>query len=194
MRKLVKHYLTIYDIDFFQVSLDLTLRGRLEQLDTALMDPRPTGNYYPEFFTIPKSKEAYKNKIWVTHNNPSADSMASAWVIQKFIDPGARFEFLGDSREEAGNAISFAVPDGDFYHQGCCTFEVLLAAFGLRDKPLDKVAEIVNELDKAGNSPNLLTVGAKTMLSEISKNAGDDRELLAEGVKLFDRLYAALLG
>jgi hypothetical protein len=92
------------------------------------------------------------------------------------------------------DAVSFDLPGGDFSHeQDRCTFEVLLEAFALRGKTLRKISEIVHELDlKDGKFPTPHAVGVESILLGIRKTAPDDREALAEGSKVFERLYAAL--
>ena len=95
---------------------------------------------------------------------------------------------------EFPDAVSFDLPGGDFSHeQDRCTFEVLLEAFALRGKALRKIAEVVHELDlKDGKFSNPQASGVETILLGIRKTAKDDREALEEGIKTFERLYAAL--
>jgi hypothetical protein len=95
---------------------------------------------------------------------------------------------------EVPNAVSFDLPGGDFSHeQDSCTFEVLLEAFGLRAKALRKIAEVVHELDlKDGKFTHPQVSGVESILLGIRKTAKDDHEALEEGIKTFERLYAAL--
>jgi hypothetical protein len=90
--------------------------------------------------------------------------------------------------------VSFDLPGGDFTHeQDRCTFEVLLEVFSLRSRALQKMAELVHELDlKDGKFLNPQVVGVEAILLGLRKSVKDDREALEEGIKVFDRLYVAL--
>jgi hypothetical protein len=38
----------------------------------------------------------FQGRVWATRNNPWVDRLASAWLIQRHIDPRARFVWLAD--------------------------------------------------------------------------------------------------
>jgi hypothetical protein len=195
-QKLLKDYRAVQGIDFFHCPQGADLRERLEQFGERFMQltvqpqaarPKPAG---------PRSKEDYQGKVWITRQNPFVDRMASAWLIRRFIDPQARFEFQEKDQipAEVPNTVSFDLPAGDFSHeQDRCTFEVLLEAFGLRGQVLRKMAEVVHDLDlKDGKFANPQASGVETILLGLRKTAKDDREALEEGIKTFERLHAAL--
>ena len=195
-QKLLKDYRTVQGIDFFPSPPGSSLQERLEHFGERFTQltaqpqaerPKPAG---------PRSKEDYLSKVWVTRRSPFVDRMASAWLIRSFIDPQARFEFLEKDQipAEFPDAVSFDLPGGDFSHeQDRCTFEVLLEAFSLRSKTLQKMAEVVHELDlKDGKFSHPQASGVETILLGIRKTAKDDREALEEGIKTFERLHAAL--
>lgn len=195
-QKLLKDYRAVRGIDFFHCLQGSALQDRLERFAERFTQlssqpqaekPKPAGL---------RSKEDYQGKVWVTRRNPFVDRMASAWLIRRFIDSQARFEFLETDRMVAtgANGVSFDVPEGDFTHeQDRCTFEVLLEAFGLRAKVLRKLAEVVHDLDlKDGKFVNPQGSGVETILLGIRKTAKDDRDALEEGIKTFERLHAAL--
>ena len=196
LQKLLKDYRAVQSIDFFHCPQGADLQERLEGFEersTQLVAhpqaerPKSAG---------PRRKEDYQGRVWVTRRNPFVDRMASAWLIRRFIDSQARFEFLEAERMVAAvpNGVSFDVPGGDFTHeQDRCTFEVLLEAFGLRGKVLRKMAEVVHDLDlKDGKFANPQASGVETILLGIRRTAKDDRDALEEGIKTFERLYAAL--
>jgi len=73
-----------------------------------------------------------------------------------------------------------------------CTFEVLLNAFGLKDKALGVVAEIVHQLDLQDDKyRNPAAEGLREILDGIRKTVKDDHEALEKGMGIFDMLYAA---
>ncbi len=194
--RLRKDFRAIQAVDFFQSSWGEALQKRLERFEERLQKQSPPSQAVRPTATRPRSKEDYQARAWVTRPHPFVDRMASAWLIRGFIDPQARFEFLGKDQALADfpGAGSFDLPAGDFSHeQDRCTFEVLLEAFALRGKALRKVAEVVHELDlKDGKFSSPQAGGVETILVGIRKTATDDREALEEGIKVFERLHAAL--
>ncbi|MBF0338758.1 MAG: chromate resistance protein [Nitrospirae bacterium] len=123
------------------------------------------------------------------------DRLASAWLIRRFIDPSAVFRFVGtDEIEEAAKgSVTFDVNGGDFTHVGqLCTFEVLVRAFGIKDSALNKIAEIVHDIDiRDGKYNNPLTKGIESLLIGLSRTARDDMEALHMAINLFEMLYVS---
>ena len=195
LQKLLKDYRAIQVLDFFHSPRGAALQERLERFEERLQKLSPPPQAERPKSTRPRSKEDYQARVWVTRPHPFVDRMASAWLIRRFIDPQARFEFLEKDRTmtEFPDAVSFDLPGGDFSHeQDRCTFEVLLEAFALRGKALRKIAEVVHELDlKDGKFLNPQASGVETILLGIRKTAKDDQEALEEGIKVFERLHAA---
>ena len=89
--------------------------------------------------------------------------------------------------------MTFDVRGGDFTHMGdLCTFEVLIKTFGIKDRVVKKIAEIVHELDlKDGRYDNPETPGVEEVLSGIRKTAIKDVEALERGMTVFEMLYAS---
>jgi hypothetical protein len=195
LQKLLKDYRSIQAIDFFHSPEGSALHGRLEGIEARLkkLTAAPQAR---AIVTVSQSKEDYQDRVWVTRKNPFVDRMASAWLIRRFIDSQARFEFLEPDQLVARvpHRVSFDVPGGDFsHHHNQCTFEVLLETFGLRGKALRKIAAIVHDLDlKDGKFSSPQAGGVESILLGIRRTAAEDREALEEGMKIFERLYVAL--
>jgi len=84
---------------------------------------------------------------WVTRPRPHIDRIASAWLIKRFLDPKATFGFA-DRADAAKKGIPFDVLGAEFGHHGeDCTFETLVKRFGVKDRRLRAIAEIVHEAD-----------------------------------------------
>jgi hypothetical protein len=119
--------------------------------------------------------------------------MASAWLIQRFIDPGARFAFAADRNAVPDGAVPFDMFGVEFSHQGDgCTFERLCTVFGIGEPAVARLAGIVHDLDlKDGRfgAPEAATVG--TVIEGLQLAHDDDEALLAQGMALFDSLYRA---
>jgi len=121
------------------------------------------------------------------------DRITSAWLIKRFVDPEAEFVFASPD-QVPGDAIPFDMAGVDFGHHGeDCTFETLLRRTALRDRKLAILAEIVHEADIkdqkfAREEARGIDLALRALLSAIK----DDHEALAQGMTLFDGLYATV--
>ncbi|MBI1894514.1 MAG: chromate resistance protein, partial [Candidatus Rokubacteria bacterium] len=89
--------------------------------------------------------DSLKGRRWVTRPRPHVDRIGSAWLIKRFIDPEGQFLFA-PPEEFPVDAIPFDALGAQFGHHGeDCTFETFLKRFGLRDRRLAQLAEIVHE-------------------------------------------------
>jgi hypothetical protein len=136
-----------------------------------------------------------RGRTWVTRSGVFVDRMASAWLIRRFVDPEARFRFVGEARyRPAPGEVRFDMFEAEFTHQGDrCTFETLLERTGLRDDAaLAAVAEVVHDIDlKDGKFGRPETPGIELLLAGIVRADGDDERRVERGAALFDALYAS---
>ena len=132
-------------------------------------------------------------RLWVTRPRPGVDRMASAWLIRRFLDREARFDFVADRAAAPDGALPFDMFGVEFTHRGSqCTFEVLCEHFGLDDPALARVAAIVHDLDlKDGRfrAPDAPAIGRA--IDGLRLAQPDDQRLLADGMTLFEALYLA---
>jgi len=129
---------------------------------------------------------------WATRRNIWIDRIASAWLIQRFIDSQATFEWLEDTAGASAGAVGFDFDGATFSHVGnYVTFEVLMRSFGLHDVPaLAKLGALVHYLD-VGGVPVPEAAGFLAMLAGAKEeHRGDDPLLNAAGA-LLDHLYVA---
>lgn len=175
--------LQISAIDFF----GSPMREKVEGAISAMEDGKPASRQR-------KGDSQYINRVWVTRHRPGIDRCASAWLIQRFIDPRAQFAFAKEARQHR-DAIPFDMyGDAGFGHGGdSCTFETLCREFSLRERKLRQIAEIVHDADlddekfqrpEGGGFDRVLKGWAKQQLS--------DEELLRRGIELFEGLYEGL--
>lgn len=195
--RLTKEFENIKKIDFFSSKEGQSLTRRIEQLTAEIKKHSVTGAKIaiPAAAIMPRSFDNYKGKTWVTRKKPFIDRMASAWLIRKFIDRDAAFAFANEKEMEtiSRNHVAFDVRGGAFTHSGdLCTFEVLIKAFGIKDKTLKKIAEIVHDLDMKDEKYKALEArGLEDILTGIRKTANDDTEALEKGMAVFEMLYAS---
>jgi rhodanese-related sulfurtransferase len=132
---------------------------------------------------------------WVTRERPKIDRIACPWLVRRFIDPLAQFEYVPPeqvvSHADAHGAIAYDVPGVQFTHRGeQCSFDALMADFDLQDPALARLALIVrgadtDRLDAAPQCAGLLAVS----LGLVALHS-DDHVLLEHGMQLYDALYA----
>ena len=142
--RLRKRMAEIAAIDCFSARSREPTEGLLRELAQRLAPPAPE----------PKPKQdgmgpKPRGATWVTRTGIHVDRMASAWLIERFIDEKARFKFVSPKqyRHRKGE-LRFDMFDGEFTHQGdLCTFEVLLRRFELDDAALRRIAEVVHDID-----------------------------------------------
>lgn len=134
----------------------------------------------------------YRGRTWVTRPRPHVDRLASAWLIRRFLDPEAKIRY-GEPRE---GEVSFDLPGADFGHTGNrCTFETMLAAFGLDDPALRALAAIVHEIDlHDGLSSPPEAAGIDGILRGWLAAGWPDEELERHGIALFEGVYQSLRG
>ncbi len=132
---------------------------------------------------------------WITRERPKIDRIACPWLIRRFIDPLATFDYVPSARvfeeAKARQAVPYDIPGAVVTHRGeRCSFDALLEDFGLRDPAVDLLATIVrgadtDRLDLAPQSAGLLA----TSLG-LSKQYADDHEMLEHAMPVYDGLYA----
>ena len=140
------------------------------------------------------ARDAQGRSIWVTRSRPKIDRIACPWLIRRFIDPCAVFLFVAPA-EVQGVAERFgAMPydiEGVFWshRDDLCTFDVLLAEFGLSTPALDRLALIVRGADTA--RPDLAPECAGLLAASLglSRMYSDDLEQLEAGIALYDAFY-----
>jgi hypothetical protein len=123
------------------------------------------------------------------------DRIASAWLIRRFIDRSARFRFVEErGHRPAPREVRFDMFDAEYTHEGeRCTFEVLLARFGLEDPALRAVAEMVHDIDlRDGRFARPETPGLERVIDGITRKHVKDQERIARGSAVLDALYEAL--
>ena len=133
---------------------------------------------------------------WVTRENPKTDRIACPWLIRKYVDPEAEILYVPAEdvlpTAERTGATSFDAPGARYTHRdGLCSFEVLIAEYGLTDPPLARMAAIVHGadiekgIDTTPESAGLLAIAHGFALLDVS-----DQDQLAAELPVYDALYA----
>jgi hypothetical protein len=81
--------------------------------------------------------------------------------------------------------------EAEFTHEGeLCTFDVLVRRFGLRDRALREVGEIVHDIDlKDARFARAEAPGLDRLVAGIALRHPDDEARLRDGAAVFEGLY-----
>jgi hypothetical protein len=168
-------------------------RARAEQMVREL-DSRLHRGTSPLQQEVPTVDKRPRGGTWVTRQGVRVDRIASAWLIRRFIDPKATFRFvLEREHQPRSGEMRFDMYEGEFTHQGDrCTFEVLIERFGLQERGLAPIAEIIHDLDlkdaKYGRSE---TPGVERMIAGIVAAHARDDDRITRGSAFLDDLLAS---
>jgi len=136
-------------------------------------------------------------RTWVTRSGVHVDRIASAWLIRRFIDPKARFRFVASHDARTAPAeLRFDMFEAEYTHEGDrCTFETLVARFGLTDAGLVVIGELVHDIDcKDGKFGRSETAGLERMIAGVVRRHTGDDARLERGAAVLDDLYEAFRG
>ncbi len=185
LEKLRKTFRAIREIDFFDAPKAHVIGSQLARLESA------TRTKTPAAARLQATK--FQGKIWVTRPRPEIDRVACAWLIRGFIDPKATFKFATNA-DAIASGIPFDYAHGEFSHHGeDCTFETLLARFGIADKALHTIGEMVHDADLEDEKfQRTECIGLDRILKGWAKHGMPDEEILSRGGNCFDGLYAFL--
>jgi len=127
---------------------------------------------------------------WVTRAGVHIDRAACAWLIRRFIDQDAEFDFVTDPTDIPADAITFDLRGADLGHHGQdCSFETILRRYELTDPVLWRIAEIVHEADLTDDRFDAPEApGLDAILRGLSMT-GTDQQTLAISGPVFDGLY-----
>lgn len=185
LERLTRAYEDIRRVDFFSCPAAQDVQMLLQRAAK-----RRTAGVRP---TARLSAKRFRDRIWLTRPRPQIDRVGSAWLIRRFIDPEARFVFA-DHPSAVPEAIPYDMFEVEFSHHGDdCTFETLVKRFGLADKALIKMAEMVHDADlEDGKFQTTECVGLTRILRGWAKSGLSDADLVTRGGECFEALYESL--
>jgi hypothetical protein len=132
---------------------------------------------------------------WLTWENVGVDRMACAWVIRRFIDENAEFEFIpeGSSAPDT-NAEAFDIPGMRLsHHHGRSSVHTIILEYKLTGPVLMQIARIVDEADEIVEiALEPVAPGLDLICRGIRRMSANDSIALERGALIFDALYAEL--
>ncbi|MBC7955843.1 MAG: chromate resistance protein [Cytophagales bacterium] len=190
-KKLQRDYDALRAIDFFPGEATLAAEadwadfcGRIERV-LSPDEPQQIDGQIPRL-----NAAEYQGRTWATRRRLWVDRVASAWLIHRFIDHDARFQWLAKPADCPRKALGFDFDGATFTHVGDkITFEVLMTSFGLDEDPaLLRLAAMVHALD-VGGEPVPEAVGFEAVLAGARERLEGDDALLLEMRAVLDSLY-----
>jgi hypothetical protein len=178
-------------IDFFGASGRAAAEAAVSALETRLAEP-VSDPAAEDTMISGEELRGLHGRTWVTREGVHVDRIASAWLIRRFIDPAARFEFArstGGARRPG--EIRFDMYEAEFSHEGDkCTFEVLLERALLDDPALHAIGEVVHDIDlKDGKFGREETPGIAGLIGGIVLAHQGDEQRVERGAAMLDDLY-----
>ena len=130
---------------------------------------------------------------WITREHVKVDRVACPWLIRRFIDPDAQFEFVPKETDWSSvkSGTLFDVPGCELGHKGeDVSFDSILNRYGLNDPALRSLADIVRAADSHPTNPHAGGEGLRWIAHGFSKLNLSDHDLLDREFILYDALYA----
>jgi hypothetical protein len=191
-RKLRKSFSNLAAIDFFPGEARNQAEVAVKELERKATWALSPDEPHPVEVAISRLDiQQYRGRTWATRRRPWVDRLASAWLIQRFIDPQARLLWLAAPADCPADALGFDFDGATFTHVGArVTFEVLLASFGLETPALQRLGALVHFLDVGGVQPPE-SIGIESALAGLRDTVLDDDQLLTLAGSLFDGLLAS---
>ena len=190
--KLKRRLADVVAIDFFGAQGRETADGLITGIEARMNKKRPEKQVAASATLF---LDDLRGKTWVTRKGIYVDRMASAWFIRRFVDPGARFKFVPPKGyKPVSGELRFDMFEAEFTHEGDrCTLEVLIERVGRQDPALNRIAEIVHDIDlKDSKFGRHETPGIEQVIAGIAMAHKDDEARLNRSSAVFDDLYEYL--
>lgn len=192
LTRLTRRLEEIVAIDYFGAGGRAELEKLLATAEEKLRPPRKGD---PKAVPDVPQLTNVRGRTWVTRKGIHVDRIASAWLIRRFIDTGAKLKYVeAKGYTPAPGELRFDMFDAEFTHEGnLCTFEVLLARMESDDPALRHIADIVHDADlRDGKFGREETAGFVALVTGICLQHREDGARLAAGTTVLDALYRAL--
>ena len=133
---------------------------------------------------------------WVTRARPKVDRVACPWLIKRFVDAEAAFQYVPPeqvmevAKREA--AIPFDVPNVELGHKGSdCSFDAVIKKYKIKDPALEILALIVRGADTDAKDLAPECRGLEAIAEGFRLFYRDNHELLKNEMPVYDALYAS---
>ena len=190
LRKLRKSTHQLADIDFFPNTHQPQVMATLQALERQIHQRQSQGEPSTQHHEIQHLDVAdYQGRVWATRTRPWVDRLASAWLIERWIDKTPTWLWLDSIEDLPAHILGFDFDGAVFSHvENHVTFEVLMLSFRLNSPVLQRIANIVHALDVGGVQP-VEAEGLEQILRQLNQKFTDDDQLIQASHAVFDSLY-----
>jgi hypothetical protein len=118
--------------------------------------------------------------LWVTGQKPHVDGCASAWLIKRFIDNEAVFQFITKEQKIPKGGTAFTLPRADISPvEGVkTTFDVLMQKYDVNDLTVSQIGDIMRDCELNEETAEKLqlrtTLGVCYVLKGLEKTSQTD--------------------
>jgi hypothetical protein len=139
--------------------------------------------------------------LWVTTKKLRIARAATAWLVRRFLDPGAVFRFVDEAEvqalQEREGAVGFHAAGARYpkvNERGQTAFEALVEERCPGDPALAAMAKIVHDADRGVTGPDAAPEAAGLRMITVSfPEVCPDDDAIVEGSRLlYDALYHTL--
>lgn len=141
--------------------------------------------------------------LWVTRPRLHLDRVASPWLVDRFVDTDAEFDFVDEGEDVPADAIALTIPGAELGPRDAdgSTFRKILRKYSITDPVLAKLADCVEagmafslHEDLPPLSDDLLRHSATlAIFSEgMAVRYPDDHENLRRSFPFYDALYISV--
>jgi hypothetical protein len=149
------------------------------------------------FFIFSIAKENPKDnegQVYSTWEALELDKCASAWLIKRFVDKDAQFQFFPNGTL-IKEGIPFDTPTGDLSRDArMATFGKILQKYKLKDAVLEDINKIVwdVEVNKWEKKVTDESLGVNAVINGLILISKDGQDCFEKSFIVFDALYAHL--
>jgi hypothetical protein len=137
--------------------------------------------------------------LWVTRTKPHVDRCASAWLIKRFIDREAKFQFISKEDPIPEGAVAFTRPKAKInpVEGKKTTYDALAAEYHVKDRLALAIGKFVHDFGvDAQENPGQVklkeTLGLSYILKGLEKTSRNDLETIEKAMIVPDSLYESL--
>jgi hypothetical protein len=137
--------------------------------------------------------------LWITRKQPHVDRCASAWLIKRWIDKEAKFDFISKEDPIPLGAIAFTLPKAEIkpVEGRTTTFDALLIKYHVQDMSAISIGKLIHDFEiDAGEDPSKVkfkeTLGICYVLKGLAKTSETDHETIEKAINVLDALYASI--
>jgi hypothetical protein len=136
--------------------------------------------------------------LWVTREKPHVDRCGSAWLIKRFIDKQANFQFIAKDNKIPKGAVGFTLSEAELNPvEGMkTTFDAIMNKYQVKDAVVHNIGDIIRDFEfhesKLAEIQLKETLGVCCILKGLEKISKTDEETVKKAIMVMDALYASL--